>query len=74
MPSNFSDIRKKLVHGLPPLTLAEQRWLYAQATGEILSQRKRCASCEGEGLCRTLDGGCATIGLCPACNGNGYES
>ena len=62
---NLSNIRQKLIHGMPPLTLAEQRALYLLATGEVIVSRKRCPCCDAYGMVRGEE-------TCGRCNGSGY--
>lgn len=75
---DLDDIRRKLTHGVPPLTLEEGRWLFQQVTGEQIASRKRCDRCEGEGE------GWAFVPWfpgepepgpvpCPNCGGSGYK-
>lgn len=69
-------IRRKLVYGVPPLTLSECRQLYTYATGDTIEARKRCLYCRGEGKVDLKIPYAwlyvASDGVCRECNGTGY--
>jgi DnaJ-class molecular chaperone len=72
---NLDHIRRKLAFGLPPLTLDECRHLFALATGEQVTSRKRCWCCQGSAVLElraARPGMCAIAMPCPACSGSGY--
>lgn len=67
------QIRKKLLYGVPPLTIQESRDLWHELTGERIVDRRRCEKCNGEGAYPPIMKSWGQ-GLCPDCNGAGYVS
>ena len=80
---DLEKIRQRLQFGgMPPLTLAEQKELFAIATGQTAEQKKRCPLCEADGrvsvsTLRSLHGygvdpDSDGVVECPCCRGAGY--
>lgn len=63
--SFFDKVRNRVKHGYH-LTIDEQRTLFELASGETITTRKRCQTCDADG---EIDPG----DPCPACNGKGYR-
>lgn len=59
----MTAIRKALILQMPPLSHADQLWLFQQAFGETLETQKRCQSCNGVGT--------YCFQPCISCNGDG---
>lgn len=75
-------IERALELGMPPLTIADQKFLLFMATGRLVSERKRCDDCGGDGIVGVeynvwCGGECRKKmkdSWCHGCNGAGYVS
>jgi len=51
LESELDRMRRKIEHGVPGLTIHEQRRLWELAANQKLEPiKKRCAKCDGEGM------------------------
>lgn len=68
----LSAIREALTLEMPPLSLADQRFLFFMATGETIERLPRCAWCHGDGSVEQVMNGEAIPVKCGNCNGTGF--
>lgn len=77
----LSELRAKVLHGTPGLTIDEQREVLVAAGAEPIYRRTRCPKCDASG--EVIEGLAMQMiypprsevlhGPCPRCNGAGYE-
>lgn len=69
------ELRRKIEYG-QGLSLAEQRWVVEQLTGQAIPKHRRCGQCHGDGT--VLDAvasareGFRIFQTCGTCDGGGY--
>lgn len=74
----LAECEKKIRHGVPGLSIKEQRQLFRIASGKSLPNRKRCKRCNANGQIDGVVVGGMTFhsdnikSACPACFGVGY--
>lgn len=71
----LQEVGVKVRYGIP-LTLSEQRRLFALVSGRVVWRHKRCGTCDGEGKVNIrclLPNRESLLVPCHACDGTGYE-